>query len=503
MNTFAYGMVVVGILIAKSFGFLREIVFASVFGANEYTDIYFQVFGVASFVFTGIGGALATLVIKNLNKPQNVKRQKEYVSSFIMKTAMVVILATLALYAFAKPILMLLLPGLRDELSGMALEMMYIMLPSCLFVIVAYIISGVLQNCRVYFITSVMSLPYNILIIGSLFFKGINLHALSVLTTLGWVAHLLILLPGFYKKGYRIFGKSGLKGEGKNKNPEVLYIFISSMMFQICFLIDKSYASFSGGAATTINYATNLFITISSIFVVAMSNVAYPSICRNFEEKNEEFVRKIIQYIIIVLFAIFVPIVLTVSCFGQNLIEILYQRGEFTPQLTKTTATLLAVYTFGIFGYVCQEFFNKILYLDSKYKYTVIGTLAVILLKIIVNIFAVKYFGIIAIAVSTTVLFSLYAVNIGIAMAKTAGNYITKDLIKNILKILLSGGAALLVFFAGKAANFSVFSGKFGFLILLLCCGAVYITGLAVTGEAKQIMAKQSMFSKNTDKKEM
>lgn len=488
MNTFAYIMVVVGIVIAKSFGFLREIVFASVFGASEYTDIYFQIYGVASFIFTGIGGALATLVIKNLNKPENAERGKEYVASFITRTVMIVILATLALYAFSKPLVSMLLPGFDGQMYDMAVELMYIMLPCCLFVIVAYIISGVLQNCKVYFITSIMSLPYNVLIIGSLFFKEINLTALSMVTTLGWIAHLLILLPSFYKKGYRIFGRP-IKKNGV-KNPEVLYIFISSMMFQICYLIDKSFASFSSGAASTINYATNLFITISSIFVVAMSNVTYPSICRSFEQKNIKFVKRTIQSVIIAMFAIFVPVIMTISCFGKNIIEILYQRGEFTQELTNTTALLLSVYSFGIFGYVCQEFFNKILYLDSKYKYTVIGTAAVILLKPVVNVFAVKYFGVFGISVSTTIMFSLYAVNVGYAMYKSVGNYIERDLTVNILKILISGAAALAVYFLAQHMNLSVISGKFGFLITLGVCGIVYVGMLIVSGELKEIIAR-------------
>ena len=76
----AYVMVVLGILFAKCLGFLRDIVFASQFGASEYTDIYFQVFGIASLIFTGIGSALSTLVIKNLNKPENKSQnaQKDY-----------------------------------------------------------------------------------------------------------------------------------------------------------------------------------------------------------------------------------------------------------------------------------------------------------------------------------------------------------------------------------------------------------------------------------------
>ena len=68
MNGAAYIMVVLGILLAKGIGFLRDMVFAWVFGATAYTDIYFQIFGLVNLIFTGIGVALSTLIIKNLNK---------------------------------------------------------------------------------------------------------------------------------------------------------------------------------------------------------------------------------------------------------------------------------------------------------------------------------------------------------------------------------------------------------------------------------------------------
>ena len=64
----AYIMVVLGILLAKCIGFYRDMVFAGVFGTSVESDIYFQGFGLVNLIFTGIGVALSTLVIKNINK---------------------------------------------------------------------------------------------------------------------------------------------------------------------------------------------------------------------------------------------------------------------------------------------------------------------------------------------------------------------------------------------------------------------------------------------------
>ena len=60
----AYVLVVIGILLAKGLGFFRDMVFAGVFGTGAQADIYSQVFGLVNLIFTGIGVALSTLVIK-------------------------------------------------------------------------------------------------------------------------------------------------------------------------------------------------------------------------------------------------------------------------------------------------------------------------------------------------------------------------------------------------------------------------------------------------------
>lgn len=492
LNGSAYIMVVIGILVAKCLGFLRDIVFASAFGASEYTDIYFQVFGLASLVFTGIGGALSTLVIKNLNKPENrgADRQREYVAQFITKTSLIVIAVTAVLYVFAGPIVNILLPGLGEHMHGEAVRIMYIMLPSCLFVTVAYIMSGVLQNCGVFFITSIMSLPYNVIIIASLFAPDTSITTVSTITTVGWFLHIVILLPCFIKKGFRFVGSLSAASSSKDNNREAVYIFISSMMFQLVFMIDKASVSSDSGAASTVNYASNLFVTIASVFVVAMSNVSYPSICRHFESGDTQMVRKILQYIITVLLAIFVPFILAVSCFGEDIISLLYQRGEFTAEMSRTTATLFCIYTFGIFGYVCQELFNKILYLDGKYVYTVAGTLAAVISKPFVNMIFANGNAELA-ALSTTVIFALYALCIMLAIKKTVGNYFSKKLAANIGKILLSGAAALAAFELTKGLNLPLAGTKIGFAVSLMICAVVYLAVLAVSGCVKYIVAER------------
>ena len=494
MNGLTYIWVVLGILIAKGVGFFRDIVFASAFGASTKTDMYFQIFGLVNLIFTGIGVALSTLVIKNLNKPhlESEEAKRAYVSSFIGKTTLITILVTAILYAFSKPLVGILLPGLNVGDTALAVKLMYIMLPSLLFVLIAYIISGVLQNCRVFFISSIMSLPFNAVIICSLFVPKIDITAVSIVTTIGWFLHILIQLPSFYKKGYRFIyrDKSGgrLKPLKKGKNSELLWIFISNMMFQMCFMIDKAFVSNEGGAASTINYASNLFITIASVFVVAMSNVVFPSISKNYEEGNLDYVKSLLQNMIVIMLSIFIPFILVTGCFGTNIISLLYERGAFTPELAKTTGILFAVYTLGAFGYVCQELFNKILYLDGKYSYTVLGTIVVVALKPVINIFASGY-GVFAIAVSTTALFTLYALNIALAMSRVTGNYMDKTLLKNVLKILISGACAFLVFMIFKSVCPHMTDGKLSFLIPLMICGGVYCGGLLLGGIVKVILS--------------
>lgn len=485
----AYIMVVMGIFLAKGIGFVRDIVFASVFGASVYTDIYFQIFGLVNLIFTGIGVALSTLVIKNLNKSENDTEEKKraYVSSFMGKTTFVTLVATVILYVFSAPVVRLLLPGVAGEDFNLAVKLMYIMLPSLWFVLIAYIISGVLQNNKVFFISSIMSLPFNVVIIASLFVPNIDIVTVGIVTTIGWFLHIIIQLPSFYKKGYRFFVKQEKKTKSGGKNSEIFWIFISNMMFQVSFMIDKAFVSGESGVASTINYASNLFITIASVFVVAMSNVVFPSISKNYEKGNIDYVKKLLQNMIVIMLSIFVPFILVTSCFGENIIALLYERGEFTAELARTTGVLFAIYTLGALGYVCQELFNKILYLDNRYSYTVIGTVLVILLKPVINIFVSPY-GVVAIATTTTVLFTLYAVNIALAIKKVTGNYIDREFVRNIVKIIVSGIVALAVFFVFKEVLPEFTNSKILFLIPLALCGLTYCASLWKTGIVKIIL---------------
>lgn len=443
----AYIIVVIGILCAKAAGFMRDIVFGAHFGTGSEADIYFQIFGIASLVFTAVGSALSTLIIKNVNKTKysSPPRQKAYAAYFIRHISLMIIGITILMYIFARPLVNLLLPGIDEAGTALAVKLMYIMLPSFLFIAVAYMMSGLLQNKRVFFIPSIMSLPYNVIAIAALLFGVDDIVAISRITTLGWFLHIVILAPSFYKKGYRFFEKKGsLETEGEAKNTlEAIYIFISGMMFQLCFIIDKMCVSYEEGMVSSITYASNLFITVSGVFVVAMSSVVFPAISRNFEHGEMDYVRELIRYIIKIMMSIFVFYLIGALFFGENIISLLYERGNFTHEATASVATAFSIYSFGIFGYLAQNLLNKVLYIAGRYKMTVFGTAVTVALKILLDLLVVPKIGPNAAAVTTTVLLTLYALYVAAALHGVIGRYLTKDLAVTCGKILLSAAASV------------------------------------------------------------
>lgn len=496
----AYIMVVIGILLAKGLGFYRDMVFAGVFGTSIESDIYFQVFGLVNLIFTGIGVALSTLVIKNLNKAENAGSERSYAALFLRKSTVYLTIAAGLMALFAKPIVHVILPEISGEYFDLAVKMMYIMAPSLVFVVIAYIISGLLQNKKAYFITSVMSLPFNAAIIISLFFENASILTVAAVTTLGWFLHIAIQLPAFYKHGYSFAEKAiGSKSE-KNKNPEILWIFISNMMFQLCIYIDRAFVSSTTGMASTFNYASNLFITISSVFIVAMSTVVFPSISKNYEEGNVYYVKNLVGYIMTIMTAIFLPFLLVAAFFGGDVIRLVYERGAFTGESTAAVSLIFFMYCLAILGYTAQELFNKVLYLAEKYKYTVAGTASVVLINAVGDLLIKRFvppvkvgtvsLSAVLIAAFTALLLTVYGIFISVTMKKVIGNYFSKEMLTDIGKIALSGLAAAACYMVCNFAAPEFTHGYVTFILPLLLCGAVYAALLWITGVLGHIIKR-------------
>lgn len=487
----AYILVVLGILCAKVGGFLRDAVFASSFGTGMESDIYFQIFGIASLIFTAVGSALSTLVIKNVNKTKYSRGdgQNRYAAYFIRNISLLVLGITVLLYIFAKPIVRFLLPGIDGEMYLLAVRIMYIMLPSFLFISIAYMMSGLLQNRRVFFTPSVMSLPYNVIVICVLLLGIRDIEKISIITTFGWFLHIVILLPDFYRKGYRFFIKStGLEKEsGVNNTLETFFIFASGLMFQLCFMFDKMCVSFEEGMVTTLSYGSNLFITFSGIFVVAMSSVVFPAISQNYEHSEMDYVRELVRYMMKLMVSIFAFYLIAVIFFGDFAVSMIYERGAFTHNDTMKVAGAFIIYSLGIFGYLAQNILNKLFYIAGKYRVTVIGAIAVVVLNAVVDYFLVPYFGVYFAAASTTVLLTLYAIFIAIKLKGIIGSYITKELCKTVGKICVSAMAAsVFVILWNIAAPMSLLSDGFRILVFI-AAAVIYIILLLVTGVMKDL----------------
>jgi Na+/citrate or Na+/malate symporter len=155
---------------------------------------------------------------------------------------------------------------------------------------------------------------------------------------------------------------------------------------------------------------------------------------------------------------------------------------------------VFAIYCFGVFGYVAQEQFNKILYLGSKYIYTVIGTVIVVLLKLLVDTFAES---VVVITASTSLLLMFYAVFVAFSIKKVIGNYLNKEVLLNVVKILGAGACALVVFAVFKLFAPSFVEHKILFFVPLISCGLVYAAVLFFTGIINVIIRKE----KNEDEK--
>lgn len=468
----SYFVMVSGILGAKLLGFVRELVVANKFGTSQLTDIYFQIFSVANVVFASLGVALSTFLVKSINiYRNNSENEKEFIASFYKKAILWSLCGIGVLCVLGYPITKILLQGLSQEDFYIALKLYYIMIPSFLFIVLTYTSSGILQNKGKFFRTAIVSVPFNIIIIGSLLSFVNSIYSFGIVTTIGWASQFLFLLPSVIKDGYKIWtDKKNEINLSDIKISEIAFIFVSNVIFQLLFIIDKSFASYSEGASSAIHYSSNLFTTVSSVFLVGMSAVFFPTLTKSIGEKDDKKTNSLIRYTLIFMFCIFIPFLIITSLYHNQIIALLYERGSFDTASTTIVAKAFSVYAFCILGYITQELLFKIFFAKGKYVLTVVSSIAVIVINLICD-FIFKN-NIDMIIISTAVLCIAFAFFMFSILGRISKKIYNKEFFVNILKIIASSLPFIPIYMLSKNI---INANKLYFLIPLLISALIYL----------------------------
>ncbi|MDD3895095.1 MAG: lipid II flippase MurJ, partial [Syntrophomonadaceae bacterium] len=322
------------IFIAKLLGFVREIAFASIFGTSIITDIFQTIFSLPNLLFSGIGTALSSINIPNLTYYiSNCTREERdrYISRLYAQVTLWGTIITIAGIIIAPTLARLLAPGIEGESAQIAALLTRIMLPTFLFVSLTFVTTGILQVHGHFLRAAAISIPFNILIILALIFKGADIVFISYMTTIGWLLQLLIQLPVLAREKYKLSWLDFKENYTVKMLKQLMPVLLGNSLLQLCLIVDRSYGThLDEGTTAALAFGSNLFVTVTGVFIVAMSSVVFPRLSQYSLEKNFSQIRFMLKNIFKILLFILVPYLIIVVCFNQELISLIYERGAFT-----------------------------------------------------------------------------------------------------------------------------------------------------------------------------
>jgi len=486
------------ILVSKILGFFRDILIASIFGTTIITDAFQTIFSLPSLLFSSIGTALSSVNIPDLTyylKNRTQEERTQYIANLLAQITLIGGLISIVGIILAPALTRLIAPGLDEAMNGIAVTLCKIMMPTLLFVNLTYLSAGILQVHGYFLLSSIISIPFNLLIIITLWIKGADIILLGYVTTIGWFLQFLVQWPALYKCDYRFRGTVNFKNPyTRNLYKNIIPILLGNSLLQISLIVDRSFGThLEEGSTAALAFGSNLFITITSIFIVAMSTVVFPRLSQYCLNQQYAEVRSLLSSVFQVLLFILLPYLLLVTFFSTDIIALVYERGAFNQKSTYITSLSFLLYSYAVIGYACQEIFNRVYYALKKYHIPMWTSLFCIVLHIILNSLFYRRSGIIGLSLSTTFCLLIYALILFLLLRREIGAGILKNICPFLIRLSLPlAGMAVAVI---ACRRYIVINSPLGFLVPALISGLVYLAIAYLLGFKKLFLQGNSLNS--------
>lgn len=449
------GLMAILIFCAKFMGLLREIIIAGIYGQGFAADVLNSATQIPLLFFDMTLGIaiLSTFVpiFNNYLEKDGRDRAMEFAGNFMTVTLTLATVLALVGVIFAQPIVRIMAPGYDAQKAAETASLLRVLFPSIIFTTAAFTSVGILQSFGEFNIPSIISVVSNLIMIAYLLIFGNRYGLVGVIISMvvAWASQLLIQIPWLIKFGFRYRPRFNLRDEGIISAAKLAVpVLISSWVQPLCSVINMAFGSSLGdGAVAGLGWANKIYIIMVGVFAYAFTNFIFPKLSRmSAGDRGDEFSETTrtsiswIAFIITWVAAMFIAL-------SAPIIEIVFQRGQFTAEDTIITASALFCYSFGMVGYAVCEILNKSFYALQDGKTPMATSIIGIVANFISAFLFVKYLslGISGLALASAVSSLVMGLVLIFAMNRKKPHTFGRDFLLNFVKILACGISAFVI----------------------------------------------------------
>ena len=390
-------------------GFFRDVLFANFLGANILSDAFLFAFRLPN-LFRRI---LAEGAMNSVFIPLYIRQSKEsqslasdFTSAVFLIFLSITSIMTIFVFLLSEQITSFLAPGFidNDDQFNFAIQLIPIIFPFLIFVTLSAVISSVLNIKGKFFLPSFLSVILNVLMIVTLLiFKSESHFPLAWSILIAGIIQLFLLLinANFFKSLFQ-FGLKKLSLLGsilRTFFKRFLFSVLGSGIVQLNIFVSMLFASLVGeGAISHIYYADRIIDLPFALIAVAMTFTLLPYLSKNIldEEKNANAFNQTIIFCFI--FAL--PSSFALFFISEDIVRVLFGRGEFLNKDILITSNLLLIYSFSLPGYMISRICNQVFYSYERVDLPIKASIPTFILNLVLCFSLYRPLGVYGLAIA-------------------------------------------------------------------------------------------------------
>ncbi|MFK5947986.1 MAG: murein biosynthesis integral membrane protein MurJ [Methylococcales bacterium] len=351
-------------MISRILGFIRDMLFARIFGIDSGTDAFFVAFKIPNFLRRLFAeGAFSQAFVPVLSDYKE-QGSKQALKLFIDRTAgslAVVLFIVTVIGIIAAPILITLFaPGFSSEgkQHDLAVQMLRITFPYLFFISSVAFAGGILNTHAKFAIPAFTPVFLNICMIAAAVWLSPLMD--QPVVALAWgvfvagMVQLLFQFPALYKLGLLPkltlgFKDSGVKRILKLMLPAIFGVSVT----QINLLLDTLIASFlTAGSISWLYYSDRLVEFPLGIFGIALATVILPSLSKSHSADNPIEFSKSLDWALRLVLLIGIPSSIGLLILAEPMLSTLFQYDAFSENDVHLAGKSLMAYSVGLLGFI-------------------------------------------------------------------------------------------------------------------------------------------------------